>query len=67
MLPNLSDKINLIRSEKYVTLSNISIYYTWKNKKSYLNKLKISAPTMNDKSELPDGSYSVSVIQDYLE
>ena len=31
------------------------------------NKLKISAPTWNDKFELPDGSYSVSDIQDYFE
>ena len=45
-LPNLSDKINLERSDKYVGLSNISIYYTWKNiKKSCKNnKFKISAP-----------------------
>ena len=26
----LTDKINLRRSEKYVALSNLSIYYTWK-------------------------------------
>ena len=26
-LPNLSDKINLERSDKYVSLSNLSIYY----------------------------------------
>ena len=31
------------------------------------NKIKISAPTWNDKFELPDGSYSVSDIQDYFE
>ena len=43
---NLSDKINLERSDKYVVLSNFSIYYTWKNiKKSYKNsKFKLSAP-----------------------
>ena len=28
---NLTDKINLTRSDKYVALSNLSIYYTWKN------------------------------------
>ena len=45
-LPNLSDKINLERSDKYVGLSNLSIYYTWKNiKKSCKNKFKISSPT----------------------
>ena len=37
-------------------------------KKSYKNnKFKISAPTWNEKFELPDGSYSVSDIQDYFE
>ena len=39
-----------------------------KHKSSYNNnKFKISAPTWNDKFELPDGSYSVSDIQDYFE
>ena len=31
------------------------------------NKFKISAPTWNDEFDLPDGSYSVSDIQDYFE
>ena len=30
LLLNLVDKINLKRSYKYVALSNLSIYYTWK-------------------------------------
>ena len=39
-----------------------------KLKSSYSNnKFKISAPTWNDNFELPDGSYSVSNIQDYFE
>ena len=44
---NLTDKIDLRRKDKYFALSNISIYYTWKNiKKSKKNsKFKISAPT----------------------
>ena len=33
LLPNAVDKINLKRSAKYVTLSNLSIYYAWKNTK----------------------------------
>ena len=43
--------------------------YTWKNAKSsyYNNKFKISAPTWSEEFELPDGSYSVSDIQDYFE
>ena len=28
LLLNLSDKINLKRSDKYVSLSNLNIYYT---------------------------------------
>ena len=45
-----------------------TLAYIWKNiKKSYKNnKFKISAPTWNEEFELPDGSYSVSDIQDYL-
>ena len=55
--------------EKVIALSKLSIYYTWKNIKSSYNnnKFEISAPTWNDKFELPDGSYSVSDIQDYFE
>ena len=54
LLLNISDKINLKRSDKYVALSNLSIYYTWKNiKKSYKNnKFKISALTWNEEFEL---------------
>ena len=46
ILLNILNKINLKRSDKYVALSNLSIYYTWKNiKKLYKNnKFKISAP-----------------------
>ena len=67
LLLNLSRKINLKRSDKYVALSKIS--YTWKNiKKSYKNnKFKLSAPTWNEVFELPDGSYSLSDIQEYFE
>ena len=48
---------------------NLSLNYTWKNiKRSYKNnKFKISAPTGNEEFELPDGSYSVSDIQDHFE
>ena len=31
LLLNISDKINLKISDKYVALSNLSVYYTWKN------------------------------------
>ena len=47
LLLNLLDKTNLKRSDKYVALSNLSIYYIWKIiKKSYKNnRFKISART----------------------
>ena len=66
---NLTDKLDLRRGQKTVALSNLSIYYTWKNIKSSYNnnKFKISAPTWNEEFELPDGSYSISDIQDYFE
>ena len=66
----LIDKIDLRRGEKKNTaLLNLSIYYTWKNiRKVYNNnKFKISAPAWNDEFELPDGSYSISDMQDYFE
>ena len=69
LLLNLSDKINLKGSDKYVALSNLSIYCTWKStKKSYKNrKLKTSAWPWNEEFQLPDGSYSVSDTQDYFD
>ena len=64
----LSDKLDLRRGEKSIALSNLSIYYTWKKIKISCNnnEFEISTPTWNDKFELPDGSYSVSDIQDYF-
>ena len=65
----LTDKLDLRRGQKTVALSNLSIYYMWKNVKSSYNnnKFKISDPTWSEEFELPDGSYSVSDIQDYFE
>ena len=59
-LLNLSDKINLKMSDKNVALSNLSIYYTWKNK-------VIKTMDLNNEFEFLDGSYSISDIQDYFE
>ena len=66
---NLTDKLNLKSPNKNMVLANLSIYYTWKDIKSKYNnnKFKISAPTWNDTFDLPDGSYSISDIQDYFE
>ena len=67
LLFNLTDKINLKRSDKYVALSKLSIYYTWKKIKKFIqNKFKMSASTWIEEFESPDGSYSVSGIQDYF-
>ena len=65
----LTDKFDLRRGEKSIALSNLSIYYTWKNIKSSYNnnKFEISAPTWYDKFQSPNGSYSVSNIQDCFE
>ena len=69
ILLNLTNKIDLKRKDEYIVLSNLSIYYIWKNiKKSYKdNKFKISAPTWNEEFELSDGSYFISDIHDYFE
>ena len=58
----LADKRNLKDPNKNMALANLSIYYTRKNIKfAYSNnKFKISAPTWNDKFDLP-------YIQDYFE
>ena len=51
---NFTDKLDLRRGEN--------------RKSSYNNnKFKVSAPTWNYKFELPDGSYSISDIQDHFE
>ena len=65
----LSQRLNLRSSNKHVALQNLSIYYNWKNiRKQYKsNKIKLIASTWNDEFELPDGSYSVSDVQDYIE
>ena len=59
LLFNLIDKINLKRGDKYVALSNPSIYYTWKKiKKSYKNiKLKY---------QLQHGTKNLNYLMDYI-
>ena len=68
ILKHTSKLLDLKIGEKVIA-SNLLIYYIWRNIKSSYNnnKFKISAPTRNDEFELPDGFYSVSDIQDYLE
>ena len=66
---NLSQRLDLRSLDKNVAYENLSIYSPWKNiRKQYQNnKLQIIAPTQNDEFELPDGSYSLLDIQDYIE
>ena len=56
LLIKLAHKLDLRRGQKSVALSNLSIYYTWRNIKSSYNnsKFKISTPTWSDEFELPD-------------
>ena len=69
LILKLTNKLYLRIGGKTIAFSNLSIFYTWGNINSLYNnnKFKISVPTWNDKFELPDGSYSVSDIQDYFE
>ena len=40
LLFNLTNRINLKRSDKYVVLSKLSIYYSWENIKNPKKKKK---------------------------
>ena len=66
---NLSQRLDFTSSNIHVVLQNLSISYTWKNtREQYKNNgLKIIASTWSYQFELPDGSYSVSDIQGYIE
>ena len=66
---DLIDKLDFKNPNKNMALANLSIYYTWKNVKSTYNhnRFKISARTWNETFDLPDGSYIISEIQDYIE
>ena len=47
LILKLTNKLDLRRAEKSIPLSNLSVYYTWKNIKSLYNdnEFKVSAPT----------------------
>ena len=66
---NFTDRLNLKNPNKNIALANLSIYCTWKNVKSDYNnnKFKISAPTLSDTFDVPDGSYSIAALQNYFE
>ena len=68
LILKLIDKLDLRRGEKGISLSNLSIYDAWENiTGSYSNsKFKITALKKNVKFQLPDGSNSISNIQEYF-
>ena len=45
LILKLTDKLDLRRGEKIIALSNLSIYYTWKNIKSSYNNNKFETST----------------------
>ena len=61
--------LNIKNPNKNMALPSLSIYCTWKNVKSTYNnnKFKISTPTWEDTFDLPDGSYNIPAIQNYIE
>ena len=66
---DLIDTLDLKNPNKNMALGSLSIYYIWKNVKSTYNnnKFKISAPSWNETFDLPDASYNILEIQDYIE
>ena len=68
LLLNLADKTNLKRKDKYVPLSNLSMYYELRTIKMLYknNTFKVTALTWNETFYLLDGSYFLSDIQYYL-
>ena len=63
---DLIDKLDLKNPNKNMALAYLSIYYTCESVYNN-NKFKILAPTWNETFDLPDGSYNISEIQDYIE
>ena len=58
LILNLTDKIDLRRGEKSIALSNLSIYYTWKDKKKKKKKDLI----MNLKYQLQHGMMNLNYV-----
>ena len=59
LLLNLVDKINLKQINKYVTLSNLSMYSTWRNIKNHRK-------TMNLKYQLQHGVNNLIYLMDHI-
>ena len=56
---NLAGKIDLRRKDKYNALSNLSIFYTWKNIKSYIG-------TIYSTDQLRHGMKNLNYLMDYI-
>ena len=69
LILKLTNKLDLRLGEKVIALSNLSIYYTWKNIKSSYNnnKFKISAPTWNDKFHIQIFKIILSIFSKSME
>ena len=69
LLLNLAGKIVFRRKDKYIALSNLSICNTWKKQKCNIRIMNLKYQLHHEMKEfeLPDGSQSISGIQDYFE
>ena len=63
IVPSL-ERLDITSLSDHAAVQNISIYYTWKNiKQGYKNNnIKIIVPTLRDEFELPNGSYTHTLI-----
>ena len=59
LLLNLTDKIYLRRKDKYIALSNLSMYYTWKIYKRHIK-------TINLRFQLQHGMKNLNYLMDYI-
>ena len=71
LLLSLSDKIDLKRKDRYVAPSNLSIYYTWKNRKKYNLYTKriqqyITIYKKNNFNQLPRGMKDLNYQTDHI-
>ena len=66
---NLFDEIKLKRRDKYIFLSNLNIWYVWEIAKCQTKTINLKCQLQRGIKHLiiPDRSYCVSDIQDYLE
>ena len=59
LLHNLTDEIDLTRKYKYIALSNLSIYYTWKKLNSHIR-------IINLQHQLQHGMKNLKYLMDHI-